>query len=87
MLILESMGLTQWKGVGSRYLSQPLRNRELNRLTFSTADLAYTPGSHWKIIRSGAGTSVTSIICLFYIFLLRSLSIKQLPFLYAQLYI
>lgn len=86
MLVLESMGLVQWKSLGSRYLSQPLRNREPNRLTFSTADLTCTPASHWRLIRSGTGTSVALIICLFYICLLRNLSIKQLPFLCIQLY-
>lgn len=87
MLVLESMGLVQWKSLGSRYLSQPLRNREPNRLTFSPADLTCTPASHWRLIRSGTGTSVALIICLFYICLLRNLSIKQLPFLCIQLYI
>lgn len=87
MLVLESMGLVQWKSLGSRYLSQPLRNREPNRLTFSTAHLTCTPASHWRLIRSGTGTSVALIICLFYICLLRNLSIKQLPFLCIQLYI
>lgn len=87
MLYLRIRGAAQWESLGSRNLSQPLRNRELNRLTFSTADLNCTPGCCWRLIRSGAGTSVTLIICLFYICLLRNLSIRQLPFLYVQLYI